>query len=251
VVSSDHFRQELISQLRRAAAQGATTIVITSDELCQIEVSPAVDAWVSGDMQKAQALSRPIDNGPAIDGSQAEDHHAADISLAPMPDEPKGEAAMVERAATTLGELGPEGQALVQEWGGHTSQDFQQNIAYAKEAFRDIVANRPDLIAKVDASGLGNDPAVLKLLAQHGRMQANMTGDFTVPRNGSSPSYAPVITRGGGGAKAALLAELSQLRKDNPPGTEKYKNPAVQKRIMQINETLYPGDIVGQGGRTG
>jgi hypothetical protein len=34
-VSSDHFRQALISQLRRAAAQGATKIVITSDELCQ------------------------------------------------------------------------------------------------------------------------------------------------------------------------------------------------------------------------
>jgi hypothetical protein len=35
VVSIDHFRYELISQLRRAAEQGATKILITSDELCQ------------------------------------------------------------------------------------------------------------------------------------------------------------------------------------------------------------------------
>jgi hypothetical protein len=35
VVSIDHFRHELISQLRRAAAKGATSIVITSGELCQ------------------------------------------------------------------------------------------------------------------------------------------------------------------------------------------------------------------------
>jgi hypothetical protein len=35
VVSIDHFRHEMISQLRRAAAKGATSIVITSRELCQ------------------------------------------------------------------------------------------------------------------------------------------------------------------------------------------------------------------------
>src|SRR5882762_117398 len=98
---------------------------------------------------------------------------------------------MVERAATTLSDLGPEGQALVQEWGGHTSQDFQENLAYAREAFRDIVANRPDLIAKVDASGLGNDPAVLKLLAQHGRMQANTLGDYTLERNRNTSFEQP------------------------------------------------------------
>ena len=35
MVSVDHFTFELRSQLRAAAAQGATSIVITSDELCQ------------------------------------------------------------------------------------------------------------------------------------------------------------------------------------------------------------------------
>jgi hypothetical protein len=35
MVSIDHFRYELRSQLRSAAAQGATNIVITSTELCR------------------------------------------------------------------------------------------------------------------------------------------------------------------------------------------------------------------------
>jgi hypothetical protein len=203
----------------------------------------ALDAWISGDMQKAQELNQPIvDDRPA--GGEAP------VSQPVTPAEaPKGEAAIVARAATKLTELGPEGAALVQEWGGHTSQDFQENLAYARSAFADIAKTRPDLIAKVDASGLGNDPAILKILAQHGRMQANMTGDFTVARNGTPPSEAPVYR--GNGTKASLLAELANIRKENPVGSDKYRQPAVQKRIMQINESLYPGDIVGQGGRTG
>jgi hypothetical protein len=166
-----------------------------------------------------------------------------------QPEVPKGEAAMAERAATTLAQLGPEGEALVEEWGGHTSPDFQENIAYAREAFRDIVANRPDLIAKVDASGLGNDPAVLKLLAQHGRMNANHMGDFTVARNGEAPGAGDVITPRSGSRSAQ--ARVNQLIKDNPPGTEKYKQAHVQREMAQLMSAIHgDGDIVGTGGRT-
>jgi hypothetical protein len=35
VVSTDHFRHELITQLRRAAEEGATTVVVTSADLCR------------------------------------------------------------------------------------------------------------------------------------------------------------------------------------------------------------------------
>ena len=64
LVSVDHFRHELLTQLRSAAAQGGTTIVITSGELCknirmgnsstqacceamQAEVKPGDDVLVS------------------------------------------------------------------------------------------------------------------------------------------------------------------------------------------------------------
>jgi hypothetical protein len=35
LVSVDHFRYELIAQLRSAAAQGASTVVVNSTELCR------------------------------------------------------------------------------------------------------------------------------------------------------------------------------------------------------------------------
>ena len=35
LVSVDHFKYELIAQLRSAAAQGATTVVVNSTELCR------------------------------------------------------------------------------------------------------------------------------------------------------------------------------------------------------------------------
>jgi hypothetical protein len=204
-----------------------------------------MDMVFKGDAAGAQAMSAQVNREAGIEQPQV-GHDP--LALAPMPDAPRAEVGEVDRAVAILTEHGGEHAALVQEWK-QSGANIGEELAYAKAAFRDIVANRPDLIAKVDASGLGNDPAVLKLLAQHGRLQAGMTGDFTVARNGSSPSEAPAF-RGGGGSKAALLAELSQIRKDNPVGTEKYKNPAVQRRITQINETLYPGDIVGRGGRT-
>ena len=204
-----------------------------------------VDAWISGDPAKMEFASRPENGIP--DRKPGDQIYTADPRV--QPEAPQGEAAMVERAATTLAELGPEGEALVQEWGGHTSHDFQENLAYASEAFRDIVANRPDLIAKVDASGLGNAPAVLKLLAQHGRMNANHMGDFTVARNGEAPGAGDVITPRSGSKSAQT--ELNKIFEDTPPGSAGYRTNAVQNRVRQLNEAIHGnGNIVGTGGRT-
>jgi hypothetical protein len=208
-----------------------------------------MDAHNRGDNAGAQALSERVNIETGIspvaegDASQVATHQ-------PMPDAPKAEASIFETSATKLAELGPEGDALVAEWGGHSSHDFQENISYAREAFRDIVANRPDLIAKVDASGLGNDPAILKLLAEHGRMQANTLGDNTVANRYSSPSETPAFR--GNGSKASLQSELNKIMEATPPGTAAYAKPSVQKRVTEIMETLHgTGNIVGRGGRTG
>jgi hypothetical protein len=211
-----------------------------------------VDAWISQDPAKMEWANRP-DNG-VPDRKPGDSVYTADPRNQDAQPAPKTEAALVERAATTLSQLGPEGEALVQEWGGHTSPDFHENIAYARQAFSDIVANRPDLIAKVDASGLGNDPAILKLLAEHGRMQANTLGDSTVSSRMDTfltgyetPGQTQARPRGQSGAQD----RLNQLYKDNPPGTEKYKQPHVQKEIARLMSSLHgDGDIVGTGGRT-
>jgi hypothetical protein len=213
-----------------------------------------MDAHFSGDQAGAQALSGQVNREAGIDqpaSNGVPDSGPGAYVPDPRIDEqaPKGEAAIVQRAATTLSELGPEGQALVEKWGGHTSQDFQENLSYAREAFRDIATNRPDLIQKVDASGLGNDPSILEFLAQHGRLQAGFYGDFTVARNGEAPRPGDVITRGSG--SSAAQAEQAKLLRDNPPGSEKYRNPDVQRRMAELSRMIAGGgDIVGTGGRT-
>jgi hypothetical protein len=216
----------------------------------------ASQAWIRGDMQKAQELNQPIvDDQPA--GSGVPDSRPGAYVPDPRIDAqeaqaaPSAETAFFERSATKLAEQGPEGQALVQKWGGSASSPlYQQNMMNARKGFSYIATNRPDLVEKFDVSGMGNDVGIIEHLAEFWLMKANMMGeDDSMSQRYSAPSEAPAF-RGGGGSKAALLAELSQIRKDNPVGTEKYKNPAVQRRITQINETLYPGDIVGRGGRT-
>lgn len=207
-----------------------------------------VDAWISGDPAKMEWASRP-DNG-APERQPGENVYVPDPSKGDDPVYAKTEtAALNERAATRLSELGPEGQALVQEWGGHNSPDFHANLSYMREAFRDISANRPDLIAKVDASGLGNDPAVLKMLAEYGRMQAHTIGDYTVERNRNSRFDEPrrPLPRG----QSAAQSELNKIFKDTPPGSDGYKAKAVQDRVRQLGVIIAGDDsIVGMGGRT-
>jgi hypothetical protein len=163
-----------------------------------------------------------------------------------MPDAPKFEPGVADGVVAKLNGFGGEHAALVQEWASIGANPAEE-IAYAQAAFKSHAT--PELIAKIDASGLGNDPAILKFLAKQGRLDAGMMGDSTVSNRYSSPSEAPVF--GGNGTRASLQAELAQIRKDNPVGTPKYAQASVQKRIMAINERLYPGDIVGQNGRTG
>src|ERR1700681_1559970 len=141
-----------------------------------------MEAHFRGDQAGAQALSARVNQEAGIEQPQDS------LALAPMAAAPKAAVGEVERAIATLNELGGEHAALVQEWK-QTGANAAEELGYAKAAFRDIVANRPDLIAKVDASGLGNDPAVLKLLAKHGRLNAGMMGDFTVARN-NEPSIS-------------------------------------------------------------
>jgi hypothetical protein len=200
-----------------------------------------IDAYVKGDSAGAQALSAQVNREAGIEQPQDT------LALAPMAPAPKAEVGEVDRAIATLNELGGEHAALVQEWK-QTGANAAEELGYAKAAFRDIVANRPDLIAKVDASGLGNDPAVLKLLAKHGRLNAGMMGDFTVARNNAPSEQARVMTPGRGSSSAQ--AELNQLMADNPPGTAAYKNPRVQNRVAELSRMIAGnGPMIGQGGR--
>ena len=162
------------------------------------------------------------------------------------PDPAQAETAMISRAATTLSEIGREGASLVEEWGGASSPDFKENLSYAKAAFADVAKNRPDLIAKVDASGLGSDPAVLKILSELGRQKAHTYGDNTVSSRRSS--YDEPSRPSG---NSAAQRELDSIYKKTPPGSEGYRDRAVQSRVQQLQEMIHgAGPVIGQGGRT-
>lgn len=50
--------------------------------------------------------------------------------------------------------------------------------------------------------------------------------------------------------KSTIQGEIDQLMRDNPPGSPKYSDPKVQKRIRELSEQLHgTGSIVGSAGR--
>jgi hypothetical protein len=105
--------------------------------------------------------------------------------LSPMPPPPEIARSEVESATAKLNALGGDHAALVQKWGG----SMAENLAYGREAYSEIVAAHPDIVAKVDASpGLGNHVAVLELLSQFGRQKAGMMG--TSRNNNPAPARA-------------------------------------------------------------
>jgi hypothetical protein len=60
LVSTDHFKHELSTQLRSAAAQGGTAIVITSGELCKnIRMG---NNWTQACFEAMQAEVKPGDD---------------------------------------------------------------------------------------------------------------------------------------------------------------------------------------------
>jgi hypothetical protein len=199
-------------------------------------------------------------NNPEGSGSpdQAWRNGNAAEPLSPMPAPPTIERSEVDNAIAKLNNLGGDHAALVQKWGS----DMADNLAYGREAYSEIVAKHPDIIAKVDASpGLGNHPAVLELLSQFGRQKAGMMG--TLRNNNSStpapfmPTFIPSPARTSAGPSGnargseETSAEMNRLMSENPPGSDRYKDPAVQARIGALSRILAgSGSPIGRGGRT-
>jgi hypothetical protein len=201
-----------------------------------IDTSAAVDAWVSGNMQRAQELSQPIpDTDPPAGAASSSDipayleNHLAVQNLEQKQNAAPAQPNVVDSALSKLTSNGGEHSALVQSWGS----DAKENLAYAFEAYKDIVANKPELIDRVDASGLGNDAILLQHLAEHGRLKANLMGDNTVSsRRSAYDEPRP-------SSNSAAQRELNKIYEDTPPGTPGYAKPSVQARVRQLNEAIY------------
>lgn len=116
--------------------------------------------------------------------------------------------------------------ALRKEWGA----DYEANKTLATRAVQAFgeVKSHPEVIdffdkTIVNGQKLGDHPVMVRMLGNIGRRMGE--GEF--------------IGAVGSDQRTSLQTELGQIMADNPPGTEKYKAPAVQARISQINEQLY------------
>jgi hypothetical protein len=229
-------QQPSVQQTAAAAAtEAAIDAVVTN---APPEKTEAAFNRSSIEHRRSAAATEQIEPGDWRDGNEV-------APLPQMPDAPTLAAREVTTAIDKLNELGGEHSRLLDEWGS----GFGENLAYAKQAFKEIVADNPGIIAKVDRSGLGNDPAVLRLLANHGRMKAGMTGDFETPVQRTGSRLGDTSERGQGRGGSAQ-AELDQLMTDNPPGTAAYKSPRVQRRVEALSRQISGGgNVIGRGGR--
>ena len=125
--------------------------------------------------------------------------------------------------------------ALRKEWGA----DYEANKTLASRAVQAFgeIKSHPEVVeffdkTMVNGQKLGDHPVMVRMLGNIGRRMGE--GEF--------------IGAVGSDQRASLQTELQQLMADNPPGTEKYKAPAVQNRIKQINEALYGNEPVSRLG---
>lgn len=116
--------------------------------------------------------------------------------------------------------------ALRKEWGA----DYEANKTLATRAVQAFgeVKSHPEVVdffekTLVNGQKLGDHPIMIRMLGNIGRRMGE--GEF--------------IGAVGSDQRQSLQTELNQLMTENPPGTEKYKSPAVQARVKQINEALY------------
>jgi hypothetical protein len=181
-------------------------------------------------------------------------------TLAPMPTAPTVPTSEVESAINKLNAIGGAHAALVQEWQT-TGANAGEELAYAREAYKAVVANDPGLIEAVDRAGLGNHPAVLRFLSKQGRLDAGRLGDLTIARNNSNQpapftpapfARTPAAPMGSSRGSEETRQELQRLIDQNGPGTERYKDPAIQGRIQHLHGILAGSgsSIVGRSGRT-
>jgi hypothetical protein len=235
---------------------------MTSEQLADQTTGLAVNAWLDGDKEKAAPLFQAAEaqheqSAPREDGSAPPTANEPP-AFSKMPPAPTAEAQVVSLAVNQLSSSGAPGHALMQEWGGPDSQNFADNISYARQAVQEISKTNPgilEFLGRVQTADngatfrAGDDPKWLKLAAEHGRLRAGFTNER--PQMITS-NYRPQPTSrpASGNNKQSLREEMDSIMQKNPPGSQAYASSAVQRRLNEISEALAgSGPIVGSGGR--
>lgn len=123
---------------------------------------------------------------------------------------------------------------LRKEWGA----DYEANKELAARAARELGGETfLQFVSSTIVNGhkLGDHPEFVRAFGTAGRRMGE--GTF--------------IGAVGAEQRGSLEQELDQIYRDNPPGSDKYKRPEIQKRIREINVAMYgEGPVTGRGGRT-
>lgn len=141
-------------------------------------------------------------------------------------------ANIVEAERVAVAKCAEADAALRKEWGA----DSDRNFVVADRALK--AASNPELeeFLKESIHGrkIGAHPGLVKAFAFFGLRMGE--GDL--------------IGSVGESERASLQERLNGLYRDNPPGTEKYKDPAIQLQIRELSDQLYgTGPAPGFGAR--
>jgi hypothetical protein len=128
--------------------------------------------------------------------------------------------------------------SLRKEWGA----DFDANKTLATRAVQAFgeVKSHPEVVELfektiVNGQKLGDHPVLMRIFGNIGRRMGE--GEF--------------IGAVGADQRQSLQAELNEIHAKNPPGSEGYRAPAIQKRVSEIMESLHGNQgVVGAGGRS-
>lgn len=122
---------------------------------------------------------------------------------------------------------------LRKELGG----DFDKNVnmaVRAVEVFGGAEAREWLNSTIVDGAKLGDHPMFIRMFGKIGLRMGE--GEFIGAVNQ--------------GERSSLQDELNKIMSENPPGTDKYKQPHIQRRIAELNSALYGNaPVVGAAGR--
>jgi hypothetical protein len=162
----------------------------------------------------------------AVHGEVAKAFHKAGVPAAAASEAVKAVVAMAEAQMAEANRVAEAKRAeaetsLRKEWGG----DFDRNLQVAMRAVETFgdPALKSVLDTVVNGAKLGDHPALVKAFASIGLRMGE--GEF--------------IGAVGVTEKQTLQDELSRIMTENPPGTEKYRQSGVQRRISEINAALY------------
>jgi hypothetical protein len=166
--------EELLADIETNTDSGAPEALPTAPKNITEQIWDAMDRGDKAEAQRLANVRAGIGDGPAP--------LKAGETMPPVSED------IVDKQRAAIEAQGPTGQALISEWG----PDLAENLAYAAHAAQalspEALAHFTTAVEREDGSTYvpGDDPAIMKLAAQVGRLFAHRDGSEVQPIPGQS-----------------------------------------------------------------